>query len=139
MARGENQKVMRQLPQSVAMNISKLRRMLSGVMDDDALESIGVFLSTMHSHDGGQMPISWNDVQAAIYENRYIRYSEAPLLKVPSVATEGYNQHHHTSDFDGGALPGVMGVHDHRDNLNGGFCFAVWAPGTAIPQMTWET
>lgn len=25
-------------------------------------------------------------------------------------------------------------VHDHRDNLNGGFAFSVFAPGTAIPQ-----
>ncbi len=130
---------MRQVPEAASANISKLRRMLSGYMDDEALESIGVFLSTMHSHDGGQMPIAWNDVQASIYENKYIRYDQAPLLPIPATATEGYNQHHHTSDFDGGVLPGVMGVHDHRNNLSGGFCFSVFHPGTALPQMTWET
>lgn len=138
MARGESQRVMRQLPESVASNISKLRRMLHGYMDSEALDSIGVFMSTMHSHDGGQMPIAWNDVQAAIYENKYIRYSEAPLLQVPDTASEGYNQHHHTSDFDGGVIHG-LGIHDHRSNLNGGFCFAVFHPGTTLPQATWET
>lgn len=28
--------------------------------------------------------------------------------------------------------------HDHRDNFNGGFAFAVFHPGTDIPQMPWS-
>lgn len=27
--------------------------------------------------------------------------------------------------------------HDHRDNYNGGFAFAVMHPGTALPQQPW--
>lgn len=27
--------------------------------------------------------------------------------------------------------------HDHRDNANGGLAFAVYAPGTALPQQPW--
>ncbi|MGC4033238.1 MAG: hypothetical protein QM754_16200 [Tepidisphaeraceae bacterium] len=34
---------------------------------------------------------------------------------------------------DRGPLP----VHDHRDNFNGGFAFAVFHPGTALPQQPW--
>ena len=28
-------------------------------------------------------------------------------------------------------------LHDHRDNFNGGFAFAVFHPGTSLPQMPW--
>lgn len=28
--------------------------------------------------------------------------------------------------------------HDHRDNYNGGFSFAVYHPGTGIPQRPWS-
>lgn len=28
-------------------------------------------------------------------------------------------------------------VHDHRDNFNGGYAFAVYHPGTALPQQPW--
>lgn len=27
--------------------------------------------------------------------------------------------------------------HDHRDNYNGGFAFAVYHPGTGLPQQPW--
>lgn len=27
--------------------------------------------------------------------------------------------------------------HDHRDNSQGGFAFAVYHPGTSVPQMPW--
>lgn len=32
----------------------------------------------------------------------------------------------------------VVPIHDHRDSFNGGFAFAVFHPGTAIPQMPWS-
>ena len=32
---------------------------------------------------------------------------------------------------------GYLPPHDHRDNYNGGFAFAVFHPGTAIPQQPW--
>lgn len=28
-------------------------------------------------------------------------------------------------------------IHDHRDNFNGGFAFATYHPGTALPQQPW--
>jgi hypothetical protein len=32
----------------------------------------------------------------------------------------------------------VVPIHDHRDNVTGGgFAFAVWHPGTALPQQPW--
>jgi hypothetical protein len=29
-------------------------------------------------------------------------------------------------------------IHDHRDNNNGGFAFAIYHPGTGLPQMPWH-
>lgn len=29
-------------------------------------------------------------------------------------------------------------IHDHRDNCNGGFAFAVYHPGTSLPQQPWH-
>jgi hypothetical protein len=29
-------------------------------------------------------------------------------------------------------------IHDHRDALNGGFSFAVYSPGTSLPQSQWR-
>ena len=96
--------------------------------------------AAIHFHDGSQTPIAWNDVQAVLYYNQYqARVHEAGLrIKAPEVATEGYNIHRHTSDYDGGVIPGAMGLHDHRDNAHGGFAFAVYHPGTAVPQQPWE-
>lgn len=28
-------------------------------------------------------------------------------------------------------------IHDHRDNFNGGFAFATYHPGAALPQQPW--
>jgi hypothetical protein len=36
---------------------------------------------------------------------------------------------------DAGYLP----PHDHRDNFNGGFAFASYHPGTALPQQPWHS
>jgi hypothetical protein len=33
---------------------------------------------------------------------------------------------------------GVIPPHDHRDQFNGGFSFAVYAPGTSLPQQRWS-
>lgn len=89
-------------------------------------------VSALHFHDAAQSPIAWNDVQAAAYRRQYLGMD----LPIPISATEGYNQHGHTSQYDGGYIPG-MGPHDHRDNFNGGFAFAVYHPGSATPQMPW--
>ena len=39
------------------------------------------------------------------------------------------------SQFDEPLKP--VPVHDHRDNFNGGFAFACYHPGTAIPMQPW--
>jgi hypothetical protein len=89
--------------------------------------------ATIHFHDDSQSGIAWNDVQAIIMHNELT----GDDLPVPLVASEGYNQHGHTGPFDGGWIPG-MGIHDHRDNVTGGgFAFAVYHPGTALPQQPW--
>ena len=86
----------------------------------------------IHFHDASGTPVCWNDVQA-ILAFKELTGKDIP---VPLVATEGNNQHYHTSPYDGGWMPG-SGCHDHRDNFNGGFAFAVYHPGTALPQQPW--
>ena len=86
----------------------------------------------LHCHDASQGEIAWNDIMAIQFYNEHT----AENIPVPLVATEGYNKHYHRSEYDGGYIPG-MGPHDHRDNYNGGFAFAVYHPGTKLPQMPW--
>ncbi|MEM8738089.1 MAG: hypothetical protein AAGG38_06375 [Planctomycetota bacterium] len=89
-------------------------------------------VSQLHFHDDAQAPIAWNNVQAAAFRNAYL----GERMPIPLTASEGYNQHGHTSQFDGGFISG-MGPHDHRDNFNGGYAWAVYHPGTSVPQMPW--
>lgn len=95
--------------------------------EDQSRQHIHALL--LHFHDGAQAPIAFNDVQAIIYRNAYLDAE----MTVPLTATEGYHQHGHTGPFDAGWLPGRAN-HDHRDNANGGFCFAVYHSGTDLPQ-----
>ena len=64
-----------------------------------------------HFHDSSTTEIAWNDVQALSMFNA-IMGEDVP---VPDVASEGYNKHYHTSEYDGGLIPGA-GPHDHRSN-----------------------
>ena len=121
----------------VASVTEQLQRKAAGISDADA-DDVYMLASLVHFHDGGMGQIAWNDVQAAQYKNRYLRKGRDALLKVEASASEGYNQHHHTSEFDGGIIPGVMGNHDHRDNAHGGFAFAVFHPATKVPHAVWE-
>jgi hypothetical protein len=34
-------------------------------------------------------------------------------------------------------ISGVVPNHDHRDNFNGGYAFAVYHPGTGLAQQPW--
>lgn len=86
----------------------------------------------IHFHDSSTTEIVWNDVQAILAYNEHTGEN----VPVPFMATEGYGKHYHTSDLDGGYIPGA-GPHDHRDNFNGGFAFAIYHPGTGIPQQPW--
>jgi len=113
-------------------------KVMMSLNDEDMENQVAIDSDSMHFHDGSQAPIAWNDVQAILYWNEYSKGNEGALLPVPDTASEGYNQHHHTSEFDGGLIPGVLGVHDHRDNQNGGLAFACFHPATSLPQAAWE-
>jgi glyoxylate utilization-related uncharacterized protein len=101
-----------------------------GVSSEDAKTAFRIPWHKMHFHDASQAEIAWNDVQAIKSYNEVTGEN----IPVPLVATEGYNRHYHRSETDGGYIAG-MGPHDHRDNFNGGICFAAFHPGTALPQM----
>ena len=117
---------------------AKLMKAIQAVhsLSDEDLEMLFAVASPNHSHDGTQSPIAWNDVQAIRYYNEFS--SDGLYLTLPTVPTEGYNKHYHTSEYDGGFLPG-LGIHDHRDNAHGGFAFCVFHPATAVPQLPWES
>jgi hypothetical protein len=121
----------RQIAAQFASNIGAMVAEAQGIPPEQRGDQT-IPTSQLHFHDGAQAPIAWNDVQAAQYRQRYLGQD----VPVPLTAAEGYNQHGHTSQYDGGFIPG-MGPHDHRDNFNGGLAFACYHPGTALPQMPW--
>jgi len=101
---------------------------------DDMERYQGNLASMMHFHDTSGTEIAWNDVQVISMYNAVMGEN----LPVPMMATEGYNRHYHTSEFDGGLVVG-LGPHDHRsgDPGYGGFAFSIWHPGCALPQQPW--
>lgn len=126
-------------PEQLISGLIKAIKTLKGISDDEAIRLLLANCSWNHFHDGSQSGIAWNDVQAIEGYNDTVLANRHVKLAVPETATEGYNQHHHTSDYDGGVIPGLMGVHDHRDNDHGGFCYCVFHPSTAVPQLPWES
>lgn len=60
-----------------------------------------------------------------------------PYIATPANPTIGWNRHGHTSPYDGGKLIGA-GMHDHRDNREGGFAYSVYHPGTSLPSHAYE-
>lgn len=98
---------------------------------------VEVPVSLFHFHGGAGAPIAWNDVQEIDYFNRFAGLDRK--MPVPSFPTAGYNQHSHTSEYDGGVLPGLTGNHTHASARSGGLCFAVLYPATGIPQADWES
>jgi hypothetical protein len=113
---------------------------LSGMTTDDAKARLAVELSSTHFHEGKTSPeIPWNDVQAIRSYNYHAKHDQPPLLQVPLYASQGFNKHYHSSDFDGGMIPGVNGIHNHLDNLHGGgFAYAVFYPSSGAPMAAWE-
>lgn len=92
----------------------------------------------LHGHGPGN-PIVWNNIQLAKIENAQIdalkQTSITPnnlFYKVTrAYPTVGYNQHHHTSEYDGGAVYGA-GMHAHSGPSDMGYAFAVYHPGTSL-------
>jgi hypothetical protein len=97
----------------------------------------GIPASLVHFHGGAGSPIAWNDVQEIDYFNKYASLDRK--MSVPSFPSVGYNQHSHTSEYDGGVLPGITGNHTHASSKSGGLAFAVLYPATGVPQADWES
>ena len=101
-----------------------------GVTDSQRQERL-IDIAQLHMHDASQGEIVWNDVQAIQRHNEMF----ADDLPVPLTASEGYNQHGHSSPYDGGFIG--LHVHNHVDNFSGGLAFACYHPGTTLPQQPW--
>jgi hypothetical protein len=118
-------------PQQAASALWQTYFLAHGFSEDDKSE-FGIPSSMVHFHGQEGYGIAWNDVMSTIMWNAAMNDS----LPVPLTATQGYNQHGHTGPYDGGWIAG-RGVHDHSNNFNGGFAFAVFHPGTSLPQQPW--
>ena len=125
-------KLVRYTAKQLASNLLRQIAAAHGASTED-MKRWRMDMSKIHFHDASQGEIAWNDVQAIQMYNAIAGMS----VPVPDMATEGYNKHYHTSEYDGGMIIG-MSIHDHRDAVTGsGFAFAVFHPGTALPQMLW--
>lgn len=108
----------------------------------------------IHGHtpsSGGK--ICWNDLQLVNMYNSIIRQvnkavhellavadgtvDHIPYIASPPNPTQGYNTHHHTSEYDGGLIFGG-GLHDHRDMSQAGYAYAVYHPATNLPKLPYE-
>ena len=103
-----------------------------GISDYAMKNDMTLSPSLMHFHGGLGAPIAWNDVQEIEYINRY---SNQKKITVPEYPTAGYNQHGHTSEFDGGLIAG-LGAHTHN-GTDSNFAFAIFYPATGVPQADW--
>lgn len=116
-------------PQQLASYLMQTLMLLNDANDQN-MDGAVVPLSALHWHDDATCNIAWNNVQSVIYYNRLTGAS----VPVPLTATEGYNKHGHSSEMDGGYIPG-RGIHNHSSNFDGGLAFAVFHPGTGLPQQ----
>jgi len=115
----------------LASSLMRIYCAANGISKTDQMD-IMARASLLHFHDSSQAEIAWNDVQAVQKFNEL----KGDDLPVPMTATEGYNKHYHTSEFDGGYISG-LGPHDHRDVNSGGYAFACYHPGSSLPQAHW--
>ena len=127
-------KLVQYTAKQLASNLLRQIALANGISAEEMKEWRTDLSKILHFHDSSTTEIAWNDVQAISMFNA-ITGEEVP---VPDTATEGYNRHYHTSEYDGGLIIG-LGPHDHRSNdpSYGGVAFAVYHPGTALPQMPW--
>ena len=115
------------LASQLASGLMQAIFIFNGTTDTTAQRRHRIDVTKIHFHDGSQVPIAWNDIDAIRYHNRFMGTN----MPVPMTASEGYNQHPHDGPFTGGLVPGRAN-HDHRDANNGGFAFAVYHPGTDL-------
>ena len=125
-------KFVRYTAKQLASNLLQTIAMANGYTAEE-MKRWRLELSKVHFHDSSTSEIAWNDVQAIALFNAVMGEN----LPVPEVASQSYNKHYHTSEFDGGLAIG-LGPHDHRDAVTGGgYAFAVYHPGSAVPSMPW--
>ena len=127
-------KLVQYTAKQINSSLMKQVALAQGLSGED-MEAWRMPLERVHCHDSSMGGIAWNDVQAIQLFNQMMGEN----IPVPEVASEGYNQHYHTSEYDGGLMLGTRGPHDHRsgDPNYGGYAFATWHPGTALPQQPW--
>lgn len=109
-----------------------------GYNDEEFYDKFSISKDMFHYHAGESSQIAWNDIQAISYINKY---SDRPnKIAIPRYPTEGYNQHSHTSEYDGGIITGMLGVHTHKSSkqMDGGLCYAILAPSTGVPLADWN-
>lgn len=114
----------------VASSVMTAIKEAYGYNDEDFYNHFSMPTAMIHFHGGDNPEIAWNDVQAIQSINKY--NENIKKIPVPSYPTEGYNQHSHTSEYDGGVITGMLGVHNHKSNksADGGLAFAIFAPST---------
>jgi len=113
----------------IASGLMQALFIFNGTTDKTIQRRHRIDITKLHFHDGSQAPIAWNDIEAIRLHNRFF----GTTMQVPMTASEGYNQHPHDGPHTGGFVPGRAN-HDHRDANNGNFAFAVYHPGTDLPQ-----
>jgi len=133
-AKGYDLKMVQYTAKQLTSNLLTQLALAHGVTGEEMKEWRTHLSNILHFHDSSSTEIAWNDVQAISMFNAIT----GETITVPDAATQGFNRHYHTSEFDGGLVTG-LGPHDHRSNEpgHGGFAFSCYHPGTALPQMPW--
>jgi len=128
-----DQKLVQYTAKQLASSLLRTLALANGFSAEEMKEWRTDLSKVLHFHDSSTSEIAFNDVQAIVMFNAIT----GETLPVPDQATEAYNVHGHTSKFDGGLVIGS--AHDHRSNdpAYGGFAFAVYAPGSGVPQQAW--
>jgi hypothetical protein len=110
----------------LASNVFAAIKASYGFSDEKLANDASMPTNIFHYHGGMCPSIVWNDVQEIILINKYSNLPKK--IPIPSFPTDGYNQHSHTSEYDGGVLPTSGGK---------GFNFAVFYPATGVAQAEW--
>jgi hypothetical protein len=67
--------------------------------------------------------------------NGNLRVPTGAVVKLEFVGFDALDAPLYVFNYSGDDGQGQLPIHDHRDNFSGGFSFATYAPGTALPQQ----
>jgi hypothetical protein len=70
--------------------------------------------------------------------NGNLRVPTGAVVKLEFVGYDALDQPMYVFTYSGNDGQEQLRIHDHRDNLAGGFAFATYHPGTALPQQPWH-